>query len=68
MKTKQWQELRNASKEELLAKLDELSKELYNLKLRHQVVELKNPLILRTLRRDIARIKTLLNEKYKIKV
>jgi large subunit ribosomal protein L29 len=55
-------ELREKSKEELIELLDGYNKELFNLKLRRGAQELPNPLRLRMLRRDIARIKTLLNE------
>ncbi len=68
MKKKEWEELKNFSKEELLSKLNELKKELFDLKLRHSVVPVKNPLKIRVLRRDIARVKTLLNQKFNLKV
>lgn len=68
MKTKKLKELKELSKEELLAKLSELQKKLFELKLKHTTIKLKNPLEIRNLRRDIARIKTLLTEKFKINV
>jgi large subunit ribosomal protein L29 len=55
-------ELREKSKEELNDLLNGLYKELFNLKLRRSAQELPNPLRLRTLRRDIARVKTVLRE------
>jgi large subunit ribosomal protein L29 len=55
-------ELREKSKEELIDLLNGLHKELFNLRLRRAAQELPNPLRLRTLRRDIARIKTVLRE------
>ena len=55
-------ELREKSREELADLLSGLYKEIFNLKLRRSAQELPNPLRLRTLRRDIARIKTLLRE------
>jgi large subunit ribosomal protein L29 len=55
-------ELREKSREELIDALDNLTKELFNLKLRRGAQELPNPLRLRVLRRDIARIKTILRE------
>jgi large subunit ribosomal protein L29 len=54
--------LRDLTKEELLQKLEELKQELFNLRIRKGVRELDNPLKLRTLRRDIARIETILSE------
>jgi large subunit ribosomal protein L29 len=54
--------LRDLTKEELVQKLEELKQELFNLRIRKGVRELDNPLKLRTLRRDIARIETILSE------
>lgn len=54
--------LRDLTKEELLQKKHETMQELFNLKLRKSLKELDNPLRLRTLRRDIARIETILTE------
>lgn len=68
MKKKQFEELKNMSKEELLNKLEELKKELFNAKLKHSAVPLKNPLLIRNLRRDIARVKTLIRQKFDLKV
>jgi large subunit ribosomal protein L29 len=42
--------------------LNGLYKELFNLRLRRGAQELPNPLRMRTLRRDIARVKTVLRE------
>jgi large subunit ribosomal protein L29 len=55
-------ELREKSREELIDLLNGLHKELFNLRLRRAAQELPNPLRLRTLRRDIARIRTVLRE------
>lgn len=55
-------ELREKSREELTDLLNGMYKELFNLKLRRGAQELPNPLRLRIIRRDIARIKTLLRE------
>ena len=54
--------LRDFTKEELLQKKHEIVEELFNLKMRKSLKELENPLRLRTLRRDIARIETVLTE------
>ena len=43
-------------------------KKLFELKLKHSTVKLKNPLEIRNLRRDIARIKTLLRQKFAVKL
>lgn len=60
MKRKAWEELKNASTEELSARLADAEKKLFELRFKHGVVPLKNPLELRTLRRDIARMKQLI--------
>jgi large subunit ribosomal protein L29 len=54
--------LRDMTKEELLQKRHELAEEIFNLRMRKTFKELDNPLKLRTIRRDIARIGTILNE------
>ncbi len=55
-------EIREKTREELKDMLNGLNQELFNLRLRRGAQELPNPLRLRTLRRDIARIKTILSE------
>ncbi|MFH1701336.1 MAG: 50S ribosomal protein L29 [Candidatus Zixiibacteriota bacterium] len=54
--------LRDLTKDELLQKRDEMKQELFNLKLRRGISQLDNPLKLRTLRRDIAKIETVISE------
>jgi len=53
-------ELREKTREELDDLLNGYHKEIFNLKLRRGAQEIPNPLRLRILRRDIARIKTIL--------
>lgn len=55
-------ELRGKTREELINDLNNLNKELFNLRMRHTYQGLPNPLRLRTIKRDIARIKTILHE------
>ena len=55
-------ELREKTREELKDILNGLHKELFNLRLRRGAQELPNPLRLRTLRREIARVRTILHE------
>lgn len=55
-------ELIELSKEQLSHKLAEATDELFKLRMRRGTEELTNPLRLRTLRRDVARINTLLRE------
>lgn len=54
--------LRDLTKDELLQRLEELQQEFFNLNVRKSFRELDNPLKLRTLRREIARIETILTE------
>lgn len=56
-------DIRELSLEELNKKLRESREELVNLRVRKQVGQVENPSQLRTLRRDIARIETILKEK-----
>ena len=52
------EELRLLSNEELVAKLKESKEELFNLRFQSATGQLENPLKIRQLRRDIARLKT----------
>jgi large subunit ribosomal protein L29 len=63
MKTKA-KELRDLSNEELLAKAAELKKELFNLRVQQAMGQIENPMRLRMLRKDVAKTKTVLKEKY----
>jgi len=63
MKSKNWQEMKNMSGAELKAKLGDLQDKLFKLKFRHTTAPVKNPLEIRTVRRDIARVKTLIVQK-----
>ena len=55
-------QLRDYTKEELLQKKHDLEEELFNLRLRKMTKQLENPLKLRNLRKEIARINTILKE------
>ena len=54
--------LRDLTRDELLQKKHELMEELFNLNMRRSLKELDNPLRLRTLGRDIAKVETILSE------
>jgi len=56
-------EIREQTKEELEAKLVDIKKSIFNLKFQKATGQLENPVKIRNLRKDIARIKTLLREK-----
>lgn len=58
-------ELRNLSVAELETKLADLKEELFNLRFQHTVNQLDNPLRLKAVRKDIARVKAMLSEKQK---
>lgn len=55
-------ELKEKTKAELTEHLKGLYKELFNLRVRRASQELPNPLRLRTIRREIARVKTMIRE------
>ena len=55
-------EIRDMTRDEILAKRDELEKELFNLKIRAAYKQIENPLKLRTIKRDLTRITTILHE------
>jgi large subunit ribosomal protein L29 len=57
-------ELRDLSNDELQIKAADLKKELFNLRFQQAMGQIENPMRLRTLRRDIAKTKTILKEKY----
>lgn len=48
---------------ELNAELDNMKKELFNLRFQHVTGQLENPVKLRETKRDIARVKTVIREK-----
>ena len=57
------QELRSKSVEELTKKLDELKKDLFMLRMQHATNQLDNPMQLAAVKKDIARVKTIIHEK-----
>ena len=57
------QEIRAMTTEELNAKLAELKKELFNLRFQHAINQLENPHRIEAVKRDIARVMTILHEK-----
>ena len=63
MKGLQASDLSQQSVEELRAKLAELTEEQFNLRFRSATEAIENPMKFRTVRRDIARVKTVLRQK-----
>lgn len=57
------QEVRDLSAEELVVKLDDLKKDLFNLRLQHATNQLDNPVRIADVKRDIARVKTIIRER-----
>lgn len=56
-------EIRSLTDKELQQKLKELKEELFNLRFRAAVGQLDNPMRIRAVRKDIARIKTIVRER-----
>jgi len=64
MKAKEWNEIRVSADAELAAKLRDLRQEQFNLRLQQSSAQrLERPSRLRDVRRDIARIETVLRER-----
>ena len=57
------EEIKTLSLDQLNAKLKELKNELFNLRFSHATRNLSNPLAIRNVRRDIARVQTAIREK-----
>ncbi len=56
-------DLRNKTTAELEAQLTSLKKDLFFLRMQHATNQLENPLKLQTVKKDIARVKTILRER-----
>ena len=55
-------EVRKMSGEELQTKLQDLKKALFNLRLQHATNQLDNPIRIAEVKKDIARVKTIIRE------
>ena len=55
-------EVRKMSGEELQTKLQDLKKDLFQLRLQHATNQLDNPIRIAQVKKDIARVKTLIRE------
>ena len=53
-------EVRKMSGEELQTKLQDLKKDLFNLRLQHATNQLDNPIRIAEVKKDIARVKTII--------
>ena len=56
-------EIKNLSVEELTKKLDDQKKDLFMLRMQHAPNQLDNPMQLNAVKKDIARVKTIIREK-----
>ena len=63
MKAKEINQVRELSVEKLQEKLQELKKDLFMLRMQHATNQLDNPLQIASVKKDIARIKTIIREK-----
>ena len=63
MKAKEIKEVRGLPVEKLEEKLQELKKDLFMLRMQHATNQLDNPLKIAAVKKDIARIKTIIREK-----
>lgn len=55
-------EVREMTTEELESKLKDLKAELFNLRFQHSINQLENPMRIQVVKKDIARVKTVLRE------
>jgi large subunit ribosomal protein L29 len=58
-------EFREMTEDELVQKQEELKDQLFKLKFQHALGQLENAMKLKNIRKDLARIKTILREKNK---
>ena len=65
MKKSEKDKIREMSIEEMEARLDELKKELFNLRFQHAINQLDNPMRLGAVKKEIAVIKTIMSETLK---
>jgi large subunit ribosomal protein L29 len=56
-------DVRELTTDEITARVEQLQEELFRLRFRRATMELENPMLLRTIKRDIARLKTVLRER-----
>ena len=63
MKAKEIKVVRDLSVEKLQEKLQELKKDLFMLRMQHATNQLDNPLQIAVVKKEIARVKTILREK-----
>jgi large subunit ribosomal protein L29 len=57
------EKIREMNDVELAEKLDELKKDLFNLRFQHAINQLDNPMRLKAVRKEIAVVKTIIRER-----
>ncbi|MBR3290256.1 MAG: 50S ribosomal protein L29 [Clostridia bacterium] len=62
MKKTELEKIREMNDAELETKLDDLKKELFNLRFQHAINQLENPMRLKAVKKEIAVIKTVMRE------
>ena len=63
MKAKELNQIRGLSADKLQENLQELKKDLFMLRMQHATNQLDNPMRIAAVKKDIARIKTIIREK-----
>lgn len=58
----QAKDIRELSKDEMVLKLSDLKKDLFNLRFQHAINQLDNPMKIADVKKDIARVKTIIRE------
>ncbi len=56
-------EIRDLSEQELVEKLNSLKEELFNLRFQNATNQLENPMRIAAVKKDIAKVKTIIKEK-----
>ena len=56
-------EVRELTDDEIRERIEQLEEERFRLRFRAATQQLENPILLRTIRRDVARLKTVLRER-----
>ncbi|MBQ2717759.1 MAG: 50S ribosomal protein L29 [Clostridia bacterium] len=56
-------EIHEMTDDELISKLAGLKQELFNLRFRHATGQLENPMVIGAVKKDIARVKTVIRER-----
>ena len=57
-------DIRELTTDEITQRIEQLQEEMFRLRFRSATMELENPMLLRNIRRDIARLNTILRERH----